>query len=281
MKAPAIPANEAARLAALQSYHVLDTPAEKPFDDIARLAAHILDVPIALVSLIDSDRQWFKARYGLDATETSREVSFCGHVVAAGETMLIADAALDERFKDNPLVTGGPMIRSYCGIPLKTARGDVLGTLCALDSEPHTFSPQQVDMIAILADRVMAELELRRELVFRRQFSTAVDHSPYFLALANLEGKPFYLNATARAWLGVAKDGPMPTHIADWHVEAMKRFVREDLIAQAIADGRWAGGTTYMRDGIEIAVDESVHAEPATDQYPGYIAVGALERTGG
>jgi PAS domain-containing protein len=278
MAAPAIPANEAARLAELQSYRVLDTPAEKPFDDIVKLAAYILDVPTALVSLIDTDRQWFKARYGLDATETSREVSFCGHVVADGATMLVPDAAEDARFRDNPLVTGDPHVRAYFGVPLKTDRGHALGTLCALDSKPRTFSPQQLEMVSILADRVMAELELRREVIFRRQFSTAVDHSPYFLALADLEGKPFYLNNTALEWLGLAKGDPMPEHIADWHVESMRKYVREGLITEAAKDGHWAGGTTFVRRGEEVAVDESVHFEPANAQYPGFIAVGGLLR---
>ncbi len=278
MKAPAKPANEKARLAALRSYRILDTPPEKPFDDIARLAAYILDVPTALVSLIDDGRQWFKARYGLEASETSREVSFCGHVVAAGETMFVSDATKDTRFMDNPFVAGDPGVRAYFGVPLMTARGEALGTLCALDTEPRTFTDKQLEMVGILADRVMAELELRCEIIFRRQFSTAVDHSPYFLALADLDGRPFYLNHTAREWLDLGPDDPMPAHIAEWHVPAMQRFVHEDLIAQAARDGRWAGGTTWVRRGVDVSVDESVHFEPATDQQPGFIALGALIR---
>jgi len=278
MQVPSKPDNESARLASLLSYHVLDTPNEKPFDDIVKIAAYILDVPTALVSFIDTDRQWFKARYGLDTLETSREISFCGHVVAGGETLIVPNAIEDERFKDNPFVEDPPNVRAYIGVPLRTANDHVLGTLCALDVKPRAFSPQQLEMVSLLADRVMSELELRREIIFRRQFSTAVNHSPYFLALADLNGKPFYLNKTAREWLGLADGAAMPAHIADWHVESMRRYVRENLIAEAGRDGRWAGGTTFIRGGEEVAVDESVHYEAPNDQYPGFVAIGGLAR---
>jgi hypothetical protein len=214
----------------------------------------------------------------LDATETSREVSFCGHVVADGETMHVPDATEDSRFKDNPLVTGDPHVRAYFGVPLKTEKGHALGTLCALDSKPRAFSPQQLEMVSILADRVMAALDLRREVILRHQFTAAIDHSPYFRALADLEGRPFYLNHTARDWPGLGKGDPMPEHIADWHVESMRKFVRDGLIAEAAKDGRWAGGATFVRHGEEVAVDESVHFEPTNAQYPGLIALGGLLR---
>jgi PAS domain S-box-containing protein len=163
VKKPPIPANEEARLAALRAYEVLDTPAEAAFDALTTLAAHIARVPIALVSLIDVDRQWFKSRYGLDAPETPRDVSFCGHVVASDAPLVVRDAFADDRFADNPLVTGGPRVRFYAGVPLRTADGFVLGTLCAIDHEPRELTPEQHAMLGLLARQVVDQLELRRQ----------------------------------------------------------------------------------------------------------------------
>src|SRR6478752_136292 len=132
-----LPENESERLAALRSFHVLDTPPEECFDILTALTAHIVGTPVALVSLVDSERQWFKSRYGFEATETPRDISFCGHVVAHAEPMVVPDARLDWRFADNPLVTGDPHIRFYAGFPLLTPDGVALGSLCALDRKPH------------------------------------------------------------------------------------------------------------------------------------------------
>ncbi len=135
---------------ALGSYRVLDTEPEPEFDDLARLAAHILGTPIALVSVIDVDRQWFKARYGLGATQTPRDISFCGHVVASEAPLVVNDAFEDPRFADNPLVVGNPHVIFYVGVPLRTDDGFVLGTLCAIDHSPRTISPEQMAMLTIL-----------------------------------------------------------------------------------------------------------------------------------
>jgi two-component sensor histidine kinase len=162
MQRPTEPANERARLEKLAEYQVLDTPPEAAFDDLVALVAHIIDVPIALVSLIDADRQWFKSHYGLAATETSRDVSFCGHVVASGQPLLVPDAHLDPRFVDNPLVTGETNVRFYAGAPLRTPDGFVLGTLCAIDHDPRDVTPQQQHLLSILARQVVTQLELRK-----------------------------------------------------------------------------------------------------------------------
>jgi signal transduction histidine kinase len=157
-----IPADDDARLAALTRFCVLDTPAEPAFDRLTRIAAHVLQVPTVLVSLIDRDRQWFKSRVGLDAQETPRDISFCGHAVYLRETLLVPDARLDPRFADNPLVTGDLGLRFYLGVPLITADGHALGTLCAIDyvarPAPHA---EQIEIISQLADAVVAALELR------------------------------------------------------------------------------------------------------------------------
>lgn len=162
MKAPPVPANEADRLCALQAFAILDTPADAAFDALTQLAAHIADAPIALVSLVDANRQWFKSRHGLDVEETAREVSFCGHVVASGRSMVVPDALEDVRFADNPLVLGPPWVRFYCGVPLRMADGHVLGTLCIIDHKARTLSDAQLAMLELLARRVVGQLEAHR-----------------------------------------------------------------------------------------------------------------------
>jgi PAS domain S-box-containing protein len=162
MQAPRILDNEADRQRVLDSYAVLDTEYEEAFDDIAKVAAFILGVPIALVSLVDSDRQWFKARYGLDVAELPRDVSFCGHVVEAGAEVIVHDALADERFADNPVVTGDPNVRFYAGMPLRTADGFILGALCAIDTVPREPTTAQLAMLDLLAKQVMMLLEKRR-----------------------------------------------------------------------------------------------------------------------
>jgi PAS domain S-box-containing protein len=162
VKPPSLPTNEGDRLEALRRYEVLDTPPEPAFDALAALAAHIAGTPIALVSLVDVDRQWFKARYGLDAPQTPRDVSFCGHVVAHESPLIVPDALEDQRFADNPLVTGEPRVRFYAGVPLRTPDGFVLGTLCAIDHCARELTADKRRMLDLLADQVMGQLELRR-----------------------------------------------------------------------------------------------------------------------
>jgi PAS domain S-box-containing protein len=161
MQAPAIPHNEHERLSTLRSYGILDTEAEGSFDAIVRLASELVGCRIALVSLVDSDRQWFKARIGLDAQQTSRDVSFCGHVVADDAPLVVGNAHLDARFADNPLVVGEPRVIAYAGMPLRARDGIVLGTLCAIDSEPREFTPAQQSVLRVLADQVEQLLRLR------------------------------------------------------------------------------------------------------------------------
>ena len=158
-----IPLDESERLAALQRYCVLDTAPEPAFDRLTHILAHILGVPTVLVSLIDTDRQWFKSHHGLDATETPRDISFCGHAVYLRETLIVPDASQDPRFADNPLVSGDLGLRFYAGTPLITSDGFALGTLCAIDYVPRAApTPDQIDIMVKLADAVVAALELRR-----------------------------------------------------------------------------------------------------------------------
>lgn len=164
MAAP-IPENEEQRLAALHGYEILDTEADGAFDEIARTIAEICQTPVALVSLLDERRQWFKARFGIDVAETPREHAFCGHAILRPDELLeVADATQDHRFADNPLVTGDPNIRFYAGAPLNTADGHALGTLCVIDHKPRQLNDAQRSCLKALSKQVMAQLELRRAL---------------------------------------------------------------------------------------------------------------------
>jgi len=154
--------DEAARLAALAAYDVLDSPAESAFDDLAALAARICGAPMAAISLVDAERQWFKARFGLPVGETPREVAFCAHAIQGSGLMVVEDASADARFAANPLVTAEPGIRFYAGAPLHDPDGHALGTLCILDRVPRQLSPEQAAALEVLSREVVSRLELRR-----------------------------------------------------------------------------------------------------------------------
>lgn len=160
LQAP-IPDNDKERLAALRELLILDTPPEERFDKIVAFAANEFEVPIALVSLIDENRQWFKARHGLEPCETGRDISFCGHAIHHASHFIIEDAAQDARFADNPLVTGEPHIRFYAGAPLALPNGHTVGTLCLIDREPRTLDEIAQGILATLRDLVVEELVRR------------------------------------------------------------------------------------------------------------------------
>ena len=164
-----VPANEAERLHTLRAYKILDTKPEERFDELTRLAALICGVPISLISLIDSDRQWFKSKFGLDLRETPRAQAFCTHAIMQPELFVVPDASKDERFANNPLVTGDLHIRFYAGEPLAARDGHVLGTLCVIDRVPHTLTDAQKEALRIVGQLVIANFELRRDLQELRQ----------------------------------------------------------------------------------------------------------------
>lgn len=162
---PTIPQNEASRIQELINLEILDTYAEEEYDKITSLASEVFDAPIALVSLIDSDRQWFKSKRGLDAVQTPRELAFCAHAINnPDEVFVVNDATKDERFLDNPLVTQDPNVIFYAGMPIKMSSGNAMGTICVIDNKPRTdIGPDKIKILEFLAGQVERLLELRKE----------------------------------------------------------------------------------------------------------------------
>ncbi len=195
MLAPAKPVHEEERVHALHALNILDTRPEERFDRLTRLARRLFDVPIALVSLVDSDRQWFKSCQGIAATETSRDVSFCAHAILSDQILMVPDAGSDERFHDNPLVTGEPKIRFYAGCPLKVGNGSNVGTLCLLDTRPRVLDAEERGLLldlASMAEREIAALQLASiddltQLSNRRGFEALAEHA---LSMCRRMGTP-------------------------------------------------------------------------------------------
>lgn len=154
--------SEAKRLKVLWQYDVLDTVPEEVFDDLTELAARICEAPIALISLVDEDRQWFKSKIGITVNETSRDISFCAHAIQQEDLFIVPDATKDSRFAKNPLVTSDPKIRFYAGAPLITPDGHALGSLCVIDKVPRELRLEQQQALRVLSRHVMTQLELRR-----------------------------------------------------------------------------------------------------------------------
>lgn len=212
-----LPANDTARVAALHKIGILDTPCDESFDNLTRLAAGLFDVPIALVSLVDSNRQWFKSSYGLCANETTRDVSFCAYVISDGQMLLIEDAAVDPRFAQNPLVTGEPHIRFYAGAPLRSTDGFILGTLCLIDTRPRHFSAMQCQHLGQLAGQVeqlvqmhhqtrTLEGEIERANVVSARYEAIIKGAAAGIVRINGQGRIIEVNRFVCTMLGYAED---------------------------------------------------------------------------
>jgi GGDEF domain-containing protein len=163
MKIPVLPDNELERLRTLQTLNILDSKPEDRFDTITRLTQHLFNIPVAVISLVDENRQWFKSCMGLDAQETPRDISFCGHAILKPDILIVEDTHQDERFSDNPLVIGEPFIRFYAGKPLAAPNGDRIGTLCVIDDKPRKFSEEDQTLLTDCAVLVEREIKILYE----------------------------------------------------------------------------------------------------------------------
>jgi len=269
MLKPEIPLNENERLAALMRYQVLDTLPEQEFNDLVQLAAGICGTPIALISFIDYNRQWFKAKVGIDASEISRDISFCGHVVGEKTILIIPDATKDNRFADNPLVIGDPSIRFYAGVPLITTDDYVLGTLCVIDYQPQTPTLQQIRHLEALSRLVISQLELRK----KNQESRLLLSMPELQKLSNLLSLVLKFGAIGywewdlvhqtKFWddrmyelYGFKQPAVAPIDIEDWakHIHPDDRIRCKTLLQQAIL-----GQVEYDNEFRIVHPDGSIH----------------------
>jgi PAS domain S-box-containing protein len=251
---PAAPAwLEADRLAALERYEIMDTSHEGAFDDLVRVAAQICGTPMALISLVDSERQWFKAALGVEAAETPRDIAFCAHAIEQQGVFIVDDAAADDRFRENPLVTGDMGLRFYAGAPLETPDGLPMGTLCVLDREPRTLTPEQQFALAALARQVVTQLELRAALArqrssderHRRILESAID---YGIISMDLTGVVTSWNEGAHRILGWSEQEMCGRPCDDFFTpEDRAAKVPEIEMGAALSRGRGSDERWHMR----------------------------------
>lgn len=259
---------EAARLRSLHALDLLDTPREREFDDLVQLAAAICGSPIGMISLVDEDRQWFKASLGFDLAETPREVAFCHHAIQQPGLMLVEDATLDPRFSDNPMVTGEAGWRFYAGMPIASPEGQALGTLCVLDRIPRTLTPEQKAALRILAVEVNARIELRsqrraleealrsaqiareRAEALEQRFRTFMDCGPFLAYMKDADGRMLYYNGLLARTFNASQEELLnkldhelwPPHLADAYRE-------HDLEVLTTGELRITNEQTVNRDG--------------------------------
>ncbi len=272
MQKPPIPFNEAQRLQALQALEILDTSSEERFDRLTRIAQHILQVPITLISLVDVERQWFKSRQGLDARETPREISFCGHAILGTETLLVPDTKADVRFADNPLVVNAPHIRFYAGAPLTLSSGLTVGTLCAIDSEPREVSQAQLAVLHDLAQCVVVELERTKqqreiaELVqMQSRYVAIIESSTTAIISKTLDGEISSWNRAAETLFGYTAEESIGRTIT--MLVPQERLAEEAMILSRVMHGERVDLLETVRlrkDGS--AVEVSVGVSPIRDR---------------
>jgi PAS domain S-box-containing protein len=273
MQSAPLPENEASRLRDLQQYQVLDTQPEEAFDDLTALAAQICETPIALVSLVDAHRQWFKSKAGIDVQETPRDIAFCAHAIHGDDLFVVPDTTQDQRFADNPLVTADPNIRFYAGMPLVTPTGHALGTLCVIDRAPKQITVDQMTVLRILGRQVVNLLELRRQrgelhrsLVMHQKSERskadiirAIDHGLEGLAFLDTEGCFTYMNPAHASIYGYTPQELISRswktlYAPNWIVE-----IEQQYFPILLNVGRWTGEVQgRTKSGHEIFVEISL-----------------------
>lgn len=242
MKA-AIPDNESERISTLHKYQILDTNNEETFDDVTRIAAHICNVPIALISLIDEDRQWFKSKIGLEVSETHRDFAFCSHAILEDDLLIVPDATKDKRFADNPLVTGEPLIRFYAGVPLITSDHHAIGTLCVIDSQPRELNKEQKEVLRSLARQVESLLELRHQTLVLAENNERLEQEVESRRLIEEAAKKSegYHNLFNFANDSIIIFEPEKEIVLDVNIKACETYglKREEFIGRSIKEMSW------------------------------------------
>lgn len=257
MQAP-LPPNEGKRLEALKNYHILDTPPEKDLDDLTALASFICETPMALVSLVDENRQWFKSKIGVRAGETPRDVAFCAHAIMGNDLFLVPDAAKDPRFADSLLVKGEPWIRFYAGAPLITSEGYAVGTLCVMDTQPRELNDAKKEALSALARQVVAQFELRRQSEYLQKtltektiyaenleksdikYRSLFENSMGLICFHELDGTLRDVNMSAAASLGYTPSEMVGKNLADFLAPGVHHILQiylESISKQGQAEG--------------------------------------------
>ena len=254
-----LPINESERLAALRKYDILDSEPEGAFNSVVQLASYICQTPIAAISLVDEKRQWFKAIAGLEAKETSRDVAFCAHAILQDEPLVVPDALQDQRFSDNPLVAGPPDIRFYAGVPLVTSQGHHLGTLCVIDRIPRTLGEAQLDAIKVLADNVMAHLDLRLSHKQIRQYvddlqlaATIFDSSSESMVVTDAENRIITVNPAFTATTGYTIGEVVGRNPAMLKSGKHRSEFYQEMWTTLNTIGHWSGEVWNVRKNKEL-----------------------------
>jgi anti-sigma regulatory factor (Ser/Thr protein kinase) len=289
---------ETVRLSALRHYRILDTEPERRFDDLALLASHICGTPMALITLVDEHRQWFKSRVGVSVTETSRAISFCAHTIEQQDLFIVSDTLQDDRFRENPLVMGEPYIRFYAGAPLVTPDGHALGTLCVIDNRSRTLTADERAALDALRRQVESQLELRRNLIDLNEALAARDHAEAEQATTMSELRAAHANlrrlsalmpfcSTCQFTMTIPADPAAIPILTDGVVEVLeeKYWPKEDVLAvqlalqEAVANAIRHGcrGDVSMHVQCSVSCDESgevviVVRDPGSGFDPGAIA---------
>lgn len=278
MESPKIPVDETLRLQSLQCLRILDTAPEYRFDRITHIARRLFGVPIALISLVDSDRQWFKSKQGLDVPETSRKISFCGHAIVDEGVFVVEDATKRSTFSDNPLVIGAPGIRFYAGCPIHAPDGRRIGTLCLIDSKPRRFSKQDIDDLAKLGSIVDEELltyardtmdELTR-ITNRMGFFNIANHILPTAVRNDMAITLTLFNINSFRHINETYGNQMGDHLLLLFAELLlKSFGRADLVARLGADEFCVLtiGEFDVQDSLR-KFEKLFAASPLTAQYP-------------
>ena len=275
MKPPDIPPDEDARLAELRSLNVLDTIAEERFDRLTRMARRLFGVDVALVSLVDENRQWFKSCAGMELSETPRDISFCGHAILGDGAFVIPDALQDERFCDNPMVAGPPHVRFYAGCPLRGPGGRKLGTLCIIDSKPRAFSDEDVEMLvdlALMVEREFSAIEWATVdeltgLSNRRGFMMLAQHSLQLCMRQNIPAALVFIDLDhlkqVNDQLGHAEGDWVLVTFAQ---HLMKAFRSSDVVARLGGDEFLVLLTNHSKAAAESAMARLQQALDATNE---------------